>query len=109
RTGVASPAARAGRACLRSNVQSDFAPRLKAAAGNSIARVPTSFHSALPFEAQARASQINFVAGPQALAAAIAGGHLYGAAVAEDTGAEFAAVVDQAIVAGLETNVRVAA
>ena len=63
----------------------------------------------LPLEPQARAAQVDFVAGTQAFAATVAGGDFDGAAVAEDTRAEFAAIAGQAVLALLRADVGVAA
>src|ERR1039458_2406410 len=60
-------------------------------------------------EPQAGATQIDLVAGTKFLAPPVAGGDFDGAAVAEHAGAEFAAVVAQAVVARLQPYVRVLA
>ena len=65
--------------------------------------------SVLLFKSQAGAAQVDFVAGAEFFAAAIAGGDYDGAAVAEDAGAEFAAVVAEAVVARVQANVGVLA
>ena len=64
---------------------------------------------ALRLEAQAGAAQIDFVTGAEALTAAVAGGNFDRAAVAENAGAEFAAVVGQAILAVFAADVGVLA
>ena len=51
-------------------------------------------------EAEAGSAQVDLVAGAQLLAAAVAGGDVDGAAVAEDARAEFAAVIGDAVFAG---------
>jgi hypothetical protein len=60
-------------------------------------------------ETQAGAAEVDFVAGTEFFAAAAAGRDFDGTAVAEDAGAEFTAVVDQAVFSPVANDVGVAA
>ena len=61
------------------------------------------------FEAQAGSAQVDFVAGAELFAAAVAGWDFDGAAVAEDARAEFAFVVAETVIALVQADVGVAA
>src|ERR1039458_9138815 len=63
----------------------------------------------LLLKAEAGAAQVDLVAGAQLLAAAVAGGDVDRAAIAEDAGAEFAPVIRDAVFARRKLDVRVLA
>src|ERR1019366_455165 len=92
----------------RANIRRTLGSSALSRGADFVSTIPRN-SSLLPLEPQAGAAQIDLVAGTQFLAPPIAGGDFDGAAVAEHAGAEFAAVVAQAVVARLQPYVRVLA